>query len=88
MEIGLRKLLSNIFVKEEYQQFPLKNNNFKPLHNIRWNRITNLGTEKSSQLTIAIRLCQRTQPAANSLQANTLGEFAGTAYSQPLSASK
>ena len=24
------------------------------------------------------------QPAANSLQANTLGEFAGTAYSQPL----
>ena len=39
---------------------------------------------KNQPLTIAIRPCQRGLPAANSLQADTLGEFAGTAYSRPL----
>ena len=37
---------------------------------------------------MAIRPCQRTQPSANSLQADALGEFAGTAYSRPLSTIK
>ena len=40
------------------------------------------------QPTIAIRLCQRSKPLANSLQTNTLGEFAGTAYSLPLATIK
>ena len=38
--------------------------------------------------TIAIRPCQQAQPSANSLQANALGEFAGTAFSRPLYAIK
>ena len=36
---------------------------------------------------MAIRPCQRGWPTANSLQANTLGEFAGTAHSRPLGTS-
>lgn len=36
-------------------------------------------------LTQAIRPCQRTQPTANSLQADAPCKFAGTSHSQALS---
>ena len=46
------------------------------------------GINRKLATTIAIRPCQRSLPTANSLQANALGEFAGTAYSQPFDAIK
>ena len=39
---------------------------------------------KKLALTQAMRSCQRSTPAANSLQANAHGEFAGTSHSQSL----